>query len=188
MDYTLINLDEAAAALEEVARDAEQSFGALTGRQLNWRPDAARWGVAQCLEHLLTSNRLMLQSARSALDGSQPRTLWQRLPVVTGFFGRLLIRSLTPTATRKMTAPPGARPAFGDIPDDVVRRFADQQREAARWMTALDAARAEQTIMTSPFIRVVTYSVLDACRLMVAHDRRHIEQARRVTRMAEFPG
>jgi hypothetical protein len=41
--------------------------------------------------------------------------------------------------------------------------------------------------MTSPFASVVTYSVLDGWRLVVAHDRRHVEQARRVTQAAEFP-
>jgi hypothetical protein len=29
--------------------------------------------------------------------------------------------------------------------------------------------------------------VLDGCRLMVAHDRRHMEQARRVMQMPGFP-
>jgi hypothetical protein len=41
--------------------------------------------------------------------------------------------------------------------------------------------------MASPFLRVITYSVLDALRLIAAHDRRHMEQARRVTQMPEFP-
>lgn len=187
MDYTTLTLAEAGAALDEIARESQAAFGGLNSRQLNWRPDETRWGVAQCFEHLLTSNRLMLQSAHAALDESQPRTIWQRLPVLPGFFGPLMIRSLTPTATRKFKAPPASRPVFSEIPADVVRRFADQQRETGTWMAALGDARAERTIMTSPFVRVITYSVLDACRLMVAHDRRHMEQARRVTTMPGFP-
>lgn len=187
MDYTVLTLAEARAALHDIAREAQDRLGGLTGTQLNWRPDEARWGVAQCFEHLLTANRLMLQSAYAALDEAQPRTIWQRLPVLPGMLGRMLIRSQTPAATRKFTAPAAARPVFTDIAEDVVRRFADQQREAAAWMATLDAARAERTIMTSPFLRVIPYSVLDGCRLMVAHDRRHMEQARRVMTLPEFP-
>jgi hypothetical protein len=41
--------------------------------------------------------------------------------------------------------------------------------------------------MTSPFIKVITYSVLDGWRLVFAHDRRHLEQARRVTLSPGFP-
>jgi hypothetical protein len=114
--------------------------------------------------------------------------MWQRLPVLPGVFGRLMIRSLTPTATRKLKAPAAARPVFSEIPEGVVGRFAEQQREMAAWLERLDAARAERTIMTSPFARVITYTVLDACRLVVAHDHRHMQQARRVMAMPGFPG
>jgi hypothetical protein len=41
--------------------------------------------------------------------------------------------------------------------------------------------------MVSPFVAFITYSVLDGCRLLVAHERRHFEQARRVTREPGFP-
>ena len=187
MDYTALTLAQARTAVDDIARESRDTFGGLTARQLNWRPDDTRWGVAQCFDHLLTANRLMLQSAHSALDASQPRTIWQRLPVLPGLFGRLMLRSLTPTATRKLSAPSAARPGFSDLPDDIVRRFADQAQEAAAWMATLGDARAARTNMASPFIRVVTYSVLDACRLMAAHDRRHFEQARRVMTSPGFP-
>jgi hypothetical protein len=42
-------------------------------------------------------------------------------------------------------------------------------------------------IMVSPFVSFITYSVLDGCRLIVTHERRHLEQARRVTQAPEFP-
>ena len=41
--------------------------------------------------------------------------------------------------------------------------------------------------MTSPFIKVVTYSVLDGWRLVFAHERRHFEQARAVSLSPGFP-
>jgi hypothetical protein len=34
---------------------------------------------------------------------------------------------------------------------------------------------------------VITYSLLDACRVIVAHEQRHMLQARRVTQLPEFP-
>ena len=188
MDYTTLTLAETQAQLEGIARDAQEMFGALTPRQLNWRPDEQRWGVAQCLDHLLTANQLMVEKARAALVPDAPRTIWQRLPVLPGMLGKVMVRSLTPDSTRKFTAPPASRPVFADLPADVVQRFAEQQRETARWLGTIAAGRAESTIMASPFLRVITYSVLDAARLIVAHDRRHMAQARRVMAMPQFPG
>jgi hypothetical protein len=129
----------------------------------------------------------MLQAAEAALNHSRPRTLWQRLPVLPGVLGRMLIRSQAPGAARRLTAPSKAQPAANDIAADIIDRFVEQHRDAVAWVQALDERDAARTIMTSPFISVVTYSVLDGWRLMLAHDRRHFEQARRVTLSPGFP-
>ena len=187
MDYTTLSLAEVRTELEDVARETQATFGGLDARQLNWRPDAASWGVGQCLQHLLTANCLMFRAAEDALNDTRPRTLWQRLPLLPGVFGRMLIRSQAPNAARKFTAPSKARPATSDIAADIIQRFVEQHRDASARVQELDERDAALTIMTSPFIRVVTYSVLDGWRLVVAHDRRHFEQARRVTMSQGFP-
>ena len=186
MDYTTLSLAQVQAGLEAVAADTQATFGRLDSRQLNWRPDASRWSTAQCLEHLLTANRLMVQSAREALDGAKPPTIWQRLPVLPGMFGRMLIRSQAPQATRKFTASPLATPASSDIAADIVDRFIAQDHELVRWLRQLDEDRARRAIMTSPFVGFITYSVLDGARLILAHDHRHIQQAGRVLRSPGF--
>jgi hypothetical protein len=186
-DYTKLSLADVATALSDIARDAQATFGGLDGRQLNWRPDAARWSVAQCFEHLLTTNRLMSAAADDALRAGRPRTVWERLPVLPGVFGRMMIRSQAPDSTRKFTAPTDARPAMSDIAADIIQRFVQQHLGMAARVRALDERDAAGTVMTSPFVKVITYSVLDGWRLMVAHDRRHFEQARRVAQSPGFP-
>jgi hypothetical protein len=181
------DIDDVNGLHEVVARDAQATFGGLDVRHLNWRPDATRWSVAQCFEHLVMANRLMLQQARDALEKG-PTNIWQRVPFMPGLFGLVLIRSQAPGAARKFTASPKAQPATGDVPADVIERFAEQHRDASAWMRALAERDAGRAIMTSPFGKVVTYSVLDGCRLIVAHDHRHFEQARRVTQAPGFPG
>jgi hypothetical protein len=187
MEYTTLSLAEVLAGLDAAAGDAQTAFGRLDVRQVNWRPDPTKWSVAQCLEHLLAANRLMVVAAQRALDDTQPRTLWQRMPGLPGLFGRLLIRSQAPQATRKYTASPLAHPAASDIAADVVDRFVSQNREIAGWLRGLDEQGAARVIMTSPFVTFIVYSVLDGARLVLAHDHRHIEQARRVTQSPGFP-
>jgi hypothetical protein len=188
MDYTTLSLADVKAGLADIGRDVEHTFGPLTARQLNWRQDATRWSVAQCLEHLLTTNQLMFSQADDALNPAHPRSIWQRLPGLPAMFGTLLVRSQAPQATRKYKAPTPARPSTSDIAADIVQRFVAQHREAVERVAALDERRAARAIMTSPFASVITYSVLDGWRLVLAHDRRHIGQARRVTEAGEFPG
>ena len=186
MDYTTLSLGEVSSALESVARDTQATFSQLGIRQLNWQPTEGRWSVAQCFEHLLTATVLMLRAARHALSNA-PGGMWQRLPLLPTMFGRLLIRSQSPTSAGKYSAPKTAQPATSEIAGDVVARFVAQQCDLAVWMQTLDQRDAGHRIMVSPFIRLCVYSVLDGCRLIVAHDRRHFEQARRVMQSPAFP-
>jgi DinB superfamily len=188
MDYPTLSLAQVTADLDAVVRDAQETFGALDAKQLNWRPDATQWSAAQCFDHLLTVNRQMLRKADEALDRSTARTIWQRLPVLSGLWGRMLIQSQAPGGARKYKAPPDAQPAASGIAADVVQRFVAQQRDAASRARALDEKAAAAAIMTSPFAGFITYSVLDGWRLMVAHNRRHVEQARRVVLSPGFSG
>ena len=187
MDYTKLSLAEVRSALDDIARETHVTFGSFDSRQLNWRPDPTRWSVAQCFEHLLTANRQMLRAAADALNGGHPRTIWQRAPILPGLLGRMLIRSQAPGSTRKFVAPPASQPSASDIPGDIISRFIEQNRDGAGQVKALDERVAAQAIMTSPFVRVIAYSVLDGWRLIVAHDHRHIQQARRVTEATGFP-
>ena len=177
--YTTLSLAEIVEELDDIAEVAAATFGILDTRRLNWKPDEQRWSVAQCLEHLLTGNDLLLRSAHDALTNA-PHTVWQRLPLLPTVFGQLLIRSQAPNTRGKFKAPAKAEPSRSEIPGDIVARFVAQHREAAAWIRTVDERTAARAIMVSPFVRVVTYSVLDAFRLLAAHDQRHILQARRV--------
>ncbi len=187
MDYTRLSLAQIRAELETIAGEARATFEPLDARQVNWKPDAARWSVGQCFEHLVTANQMMFGAAATALDPARPRTIWQRLPILPGLFGPMLVRSQAPGGTRRFSAPPAAQPSESDVAVDIVERFVDQQRRAVDVVTRVDERRAAVTVMVSPFVRVITYSVLDGWRLVVAHDRRHIDQARRVMGSTGFP-
>ena len=187
MDYATLSLADVKTGLDAIVGETQSTFGGFDTRQLNWRLDAARWSVAQCFEHLLLANGLMFRAAEEALNDTAPWTIWRRLPVIAGVLGRMLVRSQAPSTARRFTASPQAQPATSDIAADIIQRFLEQHRDAVARVQGLDERVAARTIMTSPFIKVITYSVLDGWRLVFAHDRRHFEQARRVTQSPGFP-
>jgi len=187
MDYTTLSLTEVRIGIAGLIGDVESTFGSLDAQQLNWRSDPSRWSVAQCFEHLLKMNALMLPAAEDALDTAKPITVWQRLPVLPSLFGPMMVRSQSPDTRRKYTAPAPGRPSNSDISSDIVHRFIEQQRALVTRLQAADERKAAGTIMASPFIKVICYSVLDGWRLVFAHGRRHVEQARRVITEPTFP-
>jgi len=188
MDYTTISLVDVRAELDAIAADASAAFGRLDARQINWKADASSWSVAQCLEHLLTANRQMVEMADQALDATRGRTLWQRLPIWPGLLGRMLVRTQSPNATRRFKAPGKAQPAASALDTAIVGRFVDQQRELIAKLDASATRDLAGAVMASPFLGIVTYSVLDGWRLIAAHERRHVQQAKRVMATPGFPG
>lgn len=169
-----------------IAHDASTTFGALGEVSLNWKPDATSWSVGQCVEHLLKADQEMRQAIARALDPSVTPTIWQRLPLWPRLFGWLLVSSQSPGTSRKYQAPSQAQPTASAVPADIVARLVERQSltiAGVKRLTPADGAR----VMVSPFARQITYTVLDAYRLMAAHQRRHLEQAARVAAHPDFP-
>lgn len=186
MDYLRADLPSLITAAESVANDAKNTFGRLTPAQLNWKPSAERWSVGQCFDHLLTSNRGYFPIIDSVLAGRK-RTFWQSVPVLPGVWGKLLIKSLDPVKGRKLKAPKNFQPAQSDISGSVIDDFVAQQATIVEKMKATEHLDVESVIINSPVASVVTYSLMDAYRVIAVHEARHFQQAKRVTEEGGFP-
>lgn len=174
-----------AEELSGIASEARSAFGQLSAGQLNWKPSAEQWSVGQCLEHLIKTNESFFPVLEAIAKGERRARLWERLSPLSGFFGRAVLRGLS--SERKFKAPRAIRPEASGVGADIVARFVEHQGELERRLRAAESADPGRTVVTSPISALVTYSFGDACRIVVAHERRHLEQARRVTRTAGFP-
>lgn len=170
-----------------IATDARSVFGSLTKEQLNWKPAAERWSVAQCFDHLMTTNSGYLPIIDRVVKGQKQSSIWQKLPFLPSVWGKLLIKSLDPSTTRKLKAPKKFEPAQSDISATIIEDFVAQQGKVVEGMKATASLDLERTIITSPALNIVTYSLMDAYRIIVVHERRHFQQAQRVVEESGFP-
>ena len=173
--------------LGAIAAEAREVFGGLSARQLNWKPSAEQWSVGQCFDHLIKTNRCFFPDMERIAAGEHRPSLWGRVSPLSGFFGRMILRALDPEKGRRTKAPHVFEPASSDVGPDIIRQFAAYQEELASRMRATAGRDLTRVIVTSPVSPVATYSLLDAYRIVVAHERKHFEQARRVTRTEGFP-
>ena len=170
----------------KIAAETKSTFGRLSPSQLNWKPSAERWSVAQCFDHLLSSNKGYFPRIDGVLAGIKP-IFWQRMPIVPGLAVKLLIKSLDPKSSRKIKAPAKFQPAQSDISASVIDDFVDQQAGIVEKMKATEHLDLEKIVITSPVAAAITYSLMDAYRIIVVHEQRHFEQAKRVTEEPSFP-
>ena len=167
--------------------EARRVFGRLSAEQVNWKPRAGEWSVGQCFDHLIVSNRPYVPIFEAILAGRRrPRAL-ERVPVLPRLFGGLLIRVLAPDSGRRVKARPAFLPTHSHLDSAIVATFLEQQRGLLRLMAASRALDLERITITSPVARVVTYSVMDAFRIIVVHEQNHLAQAQRVTESPGFP-
>src|SRR5262245_56558086 len=178
MDYLKADLPSLITATNNTAQEAKNTFGSLTPAQLNWKPSAERWSVAQCFDHLLTSNKGYFPTIEGVIAGIKP-TFWQRMPVLPGLAARLLIKSLDPKSTRKIKAAQKFQPAQSDISSTVIDDFVHQQARVVEKMKSTEPLYLEKIVISSPVAPAIIYSLMDAYRIIVVHERRHFEQARR---------
>jgi hypothetical protein len=173
--------------LRAVTSDALKVFGGLSAAQLNWKPSAEQWSAGQCFDHLIVTNSCFFPDMERVAAGTYKSSLWGRVSPLSGFFGRFILKALDPEKGRKTRAPRVFEPTQSDVAADVIERFAAHQDDLVNHMRATAGADLRGLKVTSPVSPVATYSLLDAYRIVVAHERKHFEQARRVTQSEGFP-
>ncbi|MEP6849531.1 MAG: DinB family protein, partial [Acidobacteriota bacterium] len=102
------------------------------------------------------------------------------------FFGGFLKNNLAKDS-RKFKAPSKTIVPPSDIDEGILDRFAENQKIVIESIRSMDKLDINKTVITSPFIRIMTYRLSDGLGIVVEHEKRHFRQARRVTAADGFP-
>ena len=172
--------------LDAVAADAQKTFGSLSAEQLNWRPDADGWSVGQCFEHLIKTNELFYDELEKIGSGARRNSFWENWSPLTGFGGKFLINSLKKDE-RKFKAPSPKIVPPSAVDAEIIEKFAAHQAALIEKIKKCEAADWRKTVITSPFVKVMTYSLADGFKVVVEHEKRHFRQAQRVMQSENFP-
>jgi hypothetical protein len=177
-----------ATDLQRCAEDARASFGHLSPAQLDWKPGPESWSLAQCLDHLIVTHSKYFPLFDRLAAGNARPSLLERVSPLSGYFGRFLIRSMDPANLKKMKTAAKADPSSSDMGANIVERFITHQHELIGHLQKLPAGIDPlRTIVTSPLLGIVTYSLDDTFTILVFHCLRLLIQARRVMEGADFP-
>lgn len=198
-------LRECREELRLAGEDARALAAGLTSEQLWWRPEPDRWSVGGCLQHLILAGEEYLEVLDDAIEEGRSRELLADGSYRPNLVGRWLPGFLEPPPGMKVPAPRRIRPrspnrvvpdaggeagAFDDRRDDdgplpdflALRDRFDERLVAA---DGLDLGRLR---LPSPFVPLIRFDLGSAFRVVAAHERRHLWQARRVREAEGFPG
>jgi hypothetical protein len=160
----------------------------LTEEQLNWKPDAKQWSIAQCLEHLAVTSRQFNGSFEQLIE--RARLKWPTTGAVRyrpSLVGGWLIKQVVPETTRKVPAPKVFRPSASSSIHDALGLFLKQQEEFVSFVRQSEGVDYNRARLRSPVTPLMRYSLADAFVVTIVHGYRHLAQANRVKAMPNFP-
>ncbi|KXK06505.1 MAG: DinB superfamily protein [Acidobacteria bacterium OLB17] len=179
------NTEKIKADLRAISEDAKAAFGGLDANSLNWKPSAESWSVAQCLDHLILTSTELGPAIDRKLKGEEP-TFFEKYSPFTSYFGRWIKSRLAQDAKRSK-APSKSIVPPSEVGGDIVERFCAENERLIAKMDEIGKLDWDKTVLTSPFLKILTYDLRDGLDILVEHEKRHIRQAKRVMNASGFP-
>ena len=181
-------IDKVTSELRTSAANAKATFGSLSPEQLNWKPTPKSWSIAQCFDHLITTHTLYFPRFEKLANGEAKQTFWESYSPLSGFFGRFLIKSLRPENVKPMKTTSKAQPSASEVGGDIIDRYVENQNHLIEAIRKIpDSLDPMKTIITSPLMGLVTYSLDDCYEIIAIHGPRHFNQAKRLLENDQFP-
>jgi hypothetical protein len=165
--------------LDAVGRGIRELTDAQSDDRLRWRPGPGQWSVAECVDHLAVTNSAYVAHLAPIIRRARARGRLGPGPFAYGFVGAWWVRSLSANC-RKMPAPALLAPAAAVDPGEALDKFQRSQAALAQLLTEADGLDLGQIRAPSVVTRLFRLNLAAWITGIVAHQNRHLAQARRV--------
>ena len=173
--------------LLSIRQDATGLMSGLSDAQFNWQPEPGRWSMAGCFDHLnLSAAKLFMPSIDAAMARARAQNLKSNGPFAYSAFERWCVATNDAPARMRFRAPKRVKPSPGRAVAEVREEFLRWQDELGRRLLESDGLDLRRAKHKSP-IPLMKWSLGAFFQLMLAHERRHIWQARQVRQNPAFP-
>ena len=160
----------------------------LSDPQMLWRPKPRSWSIAECFLHMIAVARPYLVAIDAGIDRARAKGYRRDRPSRHPIVGRWFVESFEPPPRMRFPAPKLFLPPAPQGPTTVIvgdfMRLGHEIEERLDRAQGLDLGR---TVVVSPVTSLLRLSLGLSFALLTAHERRHLYQARAVTREAAFP-
>ena len=166
--------------IDEITGLFKEEFGSLDAEQLNWKPVAERWSIAQNLDHIMTINRSYYPEIETVEDGTYKMPFIGKLNFIVNFFGKVLLKSIDPSNRKKARTFPIWEPSKSELPADILDQFVNHQEDLKTWISDHQELIEQNPVISSPANTSIVYRLSTAIQIIILHERRHLVQAQEV--------
>jgi len=180
-------LEGYADQLLSIRQDAPGLVAGLSTDRFNWRPAPNRWSISECLGHLNVAARLFMPTFDTAIAEGRQRGLTATGPFAYPLLQRYFVRLMEPPPAVRVRTPGPFTPVYGATPDSVLNDFFGWQDQFLERLKKADGLDLRRIRAQSPVLPWVKYGLGIGFAAYLAHERRHLWQARQVRIDSAFP-
>lgn len=164
-------------------------FQQLTNEQLIWKYTEKTWSITECIEHLNIANAYYLKQFKKVVELNKLPT---QENFKSGFFGNIMVNNMKPVfQENKEVKIPMKMKTLGDFQpknkeiEGVFTTFFEQQNQFLSFLEQAKTMNLTKNSIRSAVGSILQFRLGDCFRFIVAHNQRHIEQAKNVQK--QFP-
>lgn len=172
---------------DQISKSVLLDFNQLTSAQLNWRKTPDSWSIGQCFHHLISSNEKYFPVLERIASGRFKPSFWEKHSPFSKKIGKSMIRNLGITVQNKYKAPKIFLPSSGLISASIIDDFLQHQDRLRGILHEISKTAYHHVVITSPVADLITLPLPDAIEVILNHELRHIEQAKRLLTDPQFP-
>jgi hypothetical protein len=166
--------------LLSIRQDAPGIVANLPDATFDRRPAPKRWSIAECFDHLNVTARHFMPCFDRSIEKARECGFTATGPSVYPLLERFFLQQMEPPPRLRFRAPRAFAPGANKPIDDVLREFMQWQDQLGERIRSADGIDLRRARCGSPVLSWITYSLGTSFALTLAHERRHLWQARQV--------
>lgn len=166
-------------SLDTITKDVIDSFTGISLEKLHLKSNPKTWSIAENIEHLITINKTYFPIFEKLQRGSHQGAFIGRFPFFTNLFGDMIFKSVADGGKKKQKTFPLWEPKINSGDTTILERFKQHQEELKSWIIQMEPFVEKNQIIHSPANKLIVYSLEKAIEIIIAHEKRHLDQAKR---------
>ncbi len=155
----------------------ENELVKLTEAQLNFKPDADKWSVLQCVEHLNRYSGYYLKIMADKLSKANEKGAEE---VKYSWFGKMSIKSIHPDNRKKSKTLGRLNPTESEVNRQILQDFIVHQKNLLSLLQKAEKYSVNSIKIPADVFKLLKLRLGECFEFVIVHQQRHILQIKEV--------
>lgn len=165
--------------LDNINKVVSEEFASIPDEVLNKKPGSEKWSVSENFQHIMKVNNSYFPLFEKLKKGNFQAPFIAKIPFFSKLFGNMIFQSVSDGGKKKVKTFPAWQPE-PVFYDNTISDFLQHQILLAEKIKEMEPFTAKKVIIHSPVNKLIVYSLDQAIDIIIAHEWRHLDQAKQV--------